>query len=233
MATKNGYDVRGRRELAEILPIFSTRTKKDLVDFSKTIRVTDRALTMLILNHFLFGFEHVRASWEWVPPHLEPDEATINKIRGGTDKERLRHLRKITRIFDERRLFTGHLFWSNAEWHLFFFDQRDREKTDNHWKFGPHVHFLNFLVRPNTSVQEIVDELNTDRPKVKSAIHIRYKELSVDDLQAEADEDQKLSAADVGNAAVTVKSPEPQRPLLRGCWRVCAVLTLPVSSEAF
>jgi hypothetical protein len=34
-------------------------------------------------------------------------------------------------------------------------------------KFGPHVHFINFL------------ELNTNRPKLKSAIHIRYKELTL------------------------------------------------------
>jgi hypothetical protein len=187
----DGYIARGRRELAEILPIFSARTKKELVDFTKKICVTVRALTLLIWNHELFGFSHTRASWEWVPPHLQPDDATMNKIRRGTDAERLRHLRKLTQIFDERRLFTGHLFWSESEWHLLFFDQRDRAETDNHWKFGPHIHFINYLVRPNASVEQILNELNTDRPKLKSAIHIRYKDLTTDDLKKEAEEDKR------------------------------------------
>jgi len=61
-------------------------------------------------------------------------------------------------------------------------------------KFGPHIHFINFLVRPNASLQTILTELNTNRPKLKSAIHIRYKELTIGDLKDEAqDEPERLT----------------------------------------
>jgi hypothetical protein len=164
-------------ELADIFPIFDRTTKAELVKFARTLEITDRAFVALILNANTLGLNHVPAHWEWTPPHLELTQEVVKKIQATSDKERLSIFRKIMPAFAERRLFTGHLFFRNGQWHLFFFDQRDRLEEGNRWVHGPHIHFVNFLMRPNTSLLDILNELDNERPRIKGGLHVRYKEV--------------------------------------------------------
>jgi hypothetical protein len=173
-------------DLLRIIPLFQAATKKELIKYCHDLEITDRGLTALILNADMAGFSHARAHWEWVPPHLALTKEVVRKIQESKGADRLRIFRKIIPAFKERRLFTGHLFYASNQWHLFFHDQRDREKEANHWRHGPHIHFLNHLVRPDMSLQQVGTELDTARPRIKSQIHIRYRELTEEDLRREA-----------------------------------------------
>ena len=183
-----------RAELRAILPIFFAPTKKDLVKYCRTLQATIRGLSLLIENAELFGFHHQRVNWEWVPPHLAWTAAVSKTLREGTESEKTRAMRKLSRVFKERRLFVGHLFYkADGHWHLLYFDQRDRSEEDNQWKHGAHIHLLNYLVRPQTSLQGIAEELDKKRPSIKSEIHIRYRELDIEDLKREKEERARIA----------------------------------------
>ena len=169
-------------DLLRIIRIFGVTTKKELVKYCRGLEITDRGLVALILHADLLGFCHIRAHWEWVPAHLEITDTFIKEIQESDNAERLHAFRKIGQVFSQRRLFTGHLFYTSEDWHLFFFDQHDRAEDRNHWKHGAHVHYLSHLVRPDLSLQRVIDEINTDRPKIKGEIHIRYRRLTHENL---------------------------------------------------
>jgi hypothetical protein len=179
------YRAKAVAELSQILPIFGLPSKREIKKFSRSLEITNRGLCALILASADLGFNHERVSREWVPPHLDVTDDVVNKIQKSTDAERLPIFRKIFPIFDERKLFTGHLFYRLGEWHLFFFDQRDRDRKQNQWKHGSHIHFLNHIIRPEMSLSNIVDELNSERPRIGSEIHIRYREISEEELRSE------------------------------------------------
>ncbi|SED60238.1 hypothetical protein SAMN05444161_3564 [Rhizobiales bacterium GAS191] len=114
----------------------------------------------------------------FVPPHLEPTakdrEAMLTddlKV-GDTIPD---YLRRMTRIFDERRYLVGHIFYSAdlSNWHLLYFDQRDLSTRNNHWAGGSHVHVVNWLtVRRDAKV--VWEEFNAGKPHM-SGLHVRCK----------------------------------------------------------
>lgn len=84
---------------------------------------------------------------------------------------------KIYATFDHRRFLSGHMFFSAdlLDWHFFYFDQRDFAVRNNHWKEGPHIHFINRLW-PNRSAESVWDEFcSSPNPLVRGAVHIRFR----------------------------------------------------------
>ena len=74
-----------------------------------------------------------------------------------------------------RRLLSVHLFYSPSYefWHLFYFDQRDHDPRDNHWKHGPHLHYSqNSFTRE--SLASVWDKVRQPKPEFPRALHIRY-----------------------------------------------------------
>ena len=86
-------------------------------------------------------------------------------------------MRKISSIFDERRLLSGHLLFNadSSNWHLLYFDQRDMARQNNHWEAGSHIHLINHLW-PKWTAQTIWDEFRTGNPMMKGALHLKYAE---------------------------------------------------------
>jgi hypothetical protein len=85
-------------------------------------------------------------------------------------------VRKIGQIFKDRRYLVGHIFYipDLSEWHFFQFDQRDLEhERGNHWKEGPHVHFLNWLW-PNYDAKTLWENFSSGKAKLTDSLHVRY-----------------------------------------------------------
>ena len=80
-------------------------------------------------------------------------------------------------LFEERRLLTGHIFYTSdlSDWNFFYFDNRDREEVDNHWQHGPHIHFVNVLW-PNLEPQKLWDAFCASGELPGGALHVRYKQ---------------------------------------------------------
>jgi hypothetical protein len=69
----------------------------------------------------------------------------------------------------------SHIFVSpgHAYWHCFYFDQRDVDENEPHWQHFPHIHFVNYLW-PNLTAQGVWDTIRSEKPELKSALHIRW-----------------------------------------------------------
>jgi hypothetical protein len=122
------------------------------------------------------------------PKHLElTDEnlAALNTLKVGhkANEAAQKAFRKIGQMFEERRLFCGHLFWWAEEspddlpshWHFFHFDDKSTSKHKSHWKHGSHIHLINHLTHPKLPLEKLLEKLDReDRPWLGGGLHIRF-----------------------------------------------------------
>jgi len=161
-------------DLQPILPFFSFTVKSELLKFCCGFELTGRTLAAFIPNSHLFGYVYYFADSHWIPSHLSVTEQVVEKFQKGDEIERLALIRKHLNVFDERKLFTGHLFYNHlGRWHLFFSNQRDRK--GDHFRHGPHIHFVNRVMRPTTTLEQIVAELDANPPRVRGGTHIKFR----------------------------------------------------------
>ncbi len=78
-------------------------------------------------------------------------------------------------MFEVRRLFSAHLFYSPSHkyWQLFYFDQRDTARHNNHWKHGAHIHYSSDLLAGCPSSGTWNKIISGDTLGLKN-LHIRY-----------------------------------------------------------
>jgi len=110
-----------------------------------------------------------------VPNHLFLSADDTNDINDNQEK-REKFFRKAGQLFIERRYLMGHMFY-NVElqkWHFFYFDQRDTRNSENHWHYGSHIHFLNYLW-PEYSPRSLWEALRDRKPKIRRSLHIRLE----------------------------------------------------------
>ena len=160
-------------------------TKSELIEHCRTaiIEGTDFAnlimacmATMIPIRHFRFHKHHH-------PEHLVPTdsdhEAFARNGVGPLSKDAKGFTNKIGQMFEQRRLFNGHLFIPvehPTDWHLFYFDQRDVDRRRNHWEHGEHIHLISMVTHPQLPVLDLVKKLEDEvRPKLGGGVHIRYR----------------------------------------------------------
>ena len=116
------------------------------------------------------------------PEHLAPSDADLAAFAkngvGPLSKEARKFTNKIGQVFEQRRLFCGHLFLPilhSSEWHLFYFDQRDTDTHRSHWEHGSHLHLMNMVTHPQLSVLDVATKIDGEkRPKLGGGLHIRF-----------------------------------------------------------
>ena len=84
-------------------------------------------------------------------------------------------LSKVNAIFEERRLFASHLFFTpdQRHWNLFYFDQRDTNERDNHWKGGSHIHLITSL--SNLDLASVWLKVQMGETNFSQKLHLRYE----------------------------------------------------------
>jgi hypothetical protein len=114
------------------------------------------------------------------PEHLNPTDRDLAALAsngvGTLSRSARKTVTKISQIFQDRRLFSAHLFYtpSHKYWHLFYFDQRDVTAERNHWKIGgPHIHYSreSFCREP---LREVWQAIRGSPPRPPRSFHIRY-----------------------------------------------------------
>jgi hypothetical protein len=128
----------------------------------------------------VFPWQHQRHHRDFMPEHLalSPDDLGAFAANGvGLLKPRAKKTaNKFAAIFEERRLLSGHIFYTpdHSEWHLFYFDQRDFAERHNHWEGGSHIHLINHLW-PGRTAEGVWEEFRTGNPQMGGALHIRFQ----------------------------------------------------------
>jgi len=132
-----------------------------------------------VCESYEIGLKHHTYQRDIISPHLNPNENKfgfiLNKRLLGSEQER-KIFRKMFQLFRERRYLVAHVFYvppGLKYWHFFYFDQRDILEKNNHWHYGPHIHFINYLW-PEYTARGIWKQFTTGKSKLNKAIHIRW-----------------------------------------------------------
>jgi len=159
-----------------LVELLSFTSKAELEKYSRKIEITSHDFSILIYNAASIGYRHARQTHEFRPKHLEP---TKDDIAAFQNKDRGPFMRKIIQIFKDRRILVSHMFYNSERWHLFYFDQRDREEGRNHWKHGAHIHFVNDLW-PGYDPKKLWDIFSRADASVGGKLHIPMKNVVYD-----------------------------------------------------
>lgn len=171
-----------RDSLERLIGLLNLRKKREIELYCRDLVIASEDFANIILAgqvRSLGPYNHVDYHREFVPEDLEPSQEEINAYgRNGvgplsTDAERF--ARKIDQTFKTRALLSTHLFYSSCHryWHLFYFNQRDFNARDNHWKHGPHIHYSqNSFTRE--SLEALWTDVRAEKPKFPKTVHVRY-----------------------------------------------------------
>jgi hypothetical protein len=168
--------------LEGLLKIFTFNKKKELERHCRSLVVSGSDFVSLILSceERAEPFIHQISYRDIVPRHLEPSESELKALAdnglGELGPEAAKAVRKMGQMFEDRRYLVGHIFFSPnlSEWHFFCFDQRDLEdQRPNHWKEGPHVHFINWLW-PGQEAKSVWSNFVGEYQRPGNAIHLRF-----------------------------------------------------------
>lgn len=171
-----------QKDLEALIRLFNIPKKKEVERYARDLVITSEALSSLILTAQVAGlgaYKYACHHKEITPEHLEPSESERTALGtngvGPIKGEARKFVTKINQIFKVRRLFSAHVFYSRSKayWHMFYMDQRDYTKRENHWKHGPHIHYSNNCFT-NESLDEVWQKVTAISPKPPSSVHIRY-----------------------------------------------------------
>lgn len=126
----------------EKLQVLLTHTKKSkLVAYSKRITISERDLFFLVHNCDQIGYTHKSKFPEYVPKNRKISKKDLTS----KTNEPKKFFGKIRAIFKERKNYMIHLFENDDIWHCIYYTYHEMEADNNQWKYGPHLHFVNYL----------------------------------------------------------------------------------------
>lgn len=162
---------------AYLVEFLSIKNKAELIKYSRKMEITSHDFAILVWNAARIGYQHAIQHHEFRPEHLEPTDTDIAGLR---NKNAGSFMRKISQILKDRRILVSHMFRNSTRWHLFYFDQRDREEgPQNHWKRGTHIHFVNDLW-PGYDPEKLWDIFSRADASVGGKLHIPMKNVQYD-----------------------------------------------------
>jgi len=116
-----------------------------------------------------------------MPDHLHPTEAEGDAIAANgvglfQSREARKFASKVFQLFREQRSLAAHLFYTSNRnyWHLFYFDNRDTSEEQNHWKHGPHIHYVSNLW-PELTMESAWNQVVSGEINFSNKLHIRYR----------------------------------------------------------
>ena len=168
---------------ASLLELINSRSKRDLVRLCKTLSIHQQDFVWLILatQHGEFHpYKYANHFQEFTPENLVPTEQEQAALaENGVGKFKTRGAQKfsnkIFQLFKERRLLAAHLLYTpdHKYWHLFYFDNRDHSDINNHWKHGPHLHYVSDLW-PELTMEAAWKQVVSGQLGFSNKLHIRY-----------------------------------------------------------
>jgi len=172
-----------REGLERLLQLFNIEAKKDVQKYCRDLVIRSEDLTNIVLAGRVEGLQPYKYACHFAqisPEHLNPTERDLAALAANGVGQMSRAARKTAtkmfQIFQDRRLFSAHLFYapSMKYWHLFYFDQRDVTDRNNHWGLGgPHIHYSreSFCREP---LSDMWRNVCASSPVTPASIHIRY-----------------------------------------------------------
>ena len=171
-----------------ILRIVTTaKNKNDLGKLCKNTVITQDAFAEFIRVYQakVLPWNHLISYRDFLPKYLEftlKDSSNFPDLSiGPPEKEQVKTMMKWYQLLRDRRYLVGHMFYSpdHRNWQFFYFDNRDLNRYDNHYKCGPHVHLINYLW-PEHTPATIWKKFTDGNPNMKGAVHIQFSRVTSD-----------------------------------------------------
>ncbi len=148
-------DIRGRGVARHLSDLIRAASKKEAKRIIREVVVTQQEFVDLMFNCGDLRLAHRKKHRQFIPDHLklsdEDRDAFFGNGVGTMSQGAQRVLRKVRSTFAERRCLSVHLFEGVGVWHCFWLTYEDaRPDRRNHWRAGPHVHYLSHLFSRQT-----------------------------------------------------------------------------------
>lgn len=169
--------------LKDLLDIFNCKSKRELEKLArnKVIYQQDFVALILAAQHneltpYMYSNHFDRRTPSYLIPNQEEYEAISNNGVGKYKTPKAQKFaNKIFQFSYQQRMTAAHLFYTpdHKYWHLFYFDDKDKSKYDNHWKHGPHIHFVSDLW-PNLSLSYVWEKVCSGKLSFNNKLHLKY-----------------------------------------------------------
>ena len=168
-----------------LIELLNARNRKRAEAICRDLVISDDDLFQFVLAGkigLLEPYRYAHHFADYVPADASLESIDLAPIAtnpvGPMSTPAAKAFRRIEHAFNVRRLFAAHLLYtpSHAIWHLFYFDQRDRQVDSNHWKAGgAHIHYS----RESYSKSPLIDvwsKVCQSPPCLPGHTYIRYVE---------------------------------------------------------
>lgn len=174
----------------EIKNLLLADSKTQVEQYAHKLTLSEHALFLLIHNCNQIQLSHRSKFRQYVPEHLKLSDTDRKQMKIGGDPKKA--LRKIGSSLLERRYIHIHLFESGLLWHLFYFSHQDIDEATNHWRYGPHLHYVSHLW-PNLKKSLVWKEFNKRSTNISGSLHIKFKPFEFPTPYAETDDSENTS----------------------------------------
>lgn len=152
--------------------LFLITRKAEAEQYSRRTVLSEYDLFLLIHNCSQIRFAHRSKFKPYIPKHLKVSDTDRNEMKAGNPKK---FLKKTRAQLLERRYIHAHLFECGSDWHCFYFSDQDIEpSSENHWKYGCHLHYISHLW-PRLKKRLIWNEFNKRSTEITGSLHIRFE----------------------------------------------------------
>jgi len=159
--------------------IFEIANKTNAEHLLHDIELSEYDLFLLIHNCNQIQFTHRSKFKQHIPEHLKVLKTDTEQLKLGNPKKALK---KVHSGLIERRYVHVHLFERSSEWHFFYFSHQDIENTKfNHWKCGPHIHYVSHLW-PQLNKRLLWNKFNKRNAVISGSIHMKFHPFEFPDI---------------------------------------------------
>ncbi|OGO16964.1 MAG: hypothetical protein A2Z14_15305 [Chloroflexi bacterium RBG_16_48_8] len=152
--------------------LLSATTKREVERIAEASIITENELFLLVHNHSQKGLTHRSRFPEFVPDHLQITDTDRKEMHSSVFG---RISRKISSLFTFRKLVHVHMFERDTQWQCMFFSYEDIDEPGaNHWKHGPHIHYVSHLW-PHLDPQQVWEGFDKRKGRVSAGLHIRFR----------------------------------------------------------
>ncbi len=169
----------------DIFSLFEANSKKEVEKICSKLTITSSDMLYLVrlseAKIIEFPYLHASKLIEETPVNVHLTKKNLETLKdngvGSLGWDAKKAVSKLYQAPLQTKRTMAHLFYrpDHRFWHLFYFDQKDTYRVRNHWDYGPHLHYVNWLW-PNLNCQDVWKSYCANAKKgIGSAEHIRFK----------------------------------------------------------
>jgi hypothetical protein len=164
--------------------LFNAEKKSEARKICRRLQITDTDLFHWILAAqagALNGYRYANVHSEYMPVRVtqsQLDDLGNNGVGPLTVGAR-KAANVVGSMYDQRRLFSAHIFYNRTVWHMIYFDQRDMQESGNHWEKGTHVHYSRETYTSD-HLLDVLEKLKLNPPEPPPGEHLRMARIDVE-----------------------------------------------------